>query len=93
MSFDYKKLEKELESACSILQKEFQTKFDSNRHISVRGAQLEAFIEELQKKFENTADAFLQHHALEKDIEARKKVLTIVKLYAKKCIEEYSKVE
>lgn len=92
MSFKYKELEKQLENSCNQLHKDFYQKFNNERYLSAGGSKLETFINELQKEFENTAVTFLAKNNLEKDTEAKKRVFTITKLYAKKCIEDFSKV-
>ena len=92
MSFQYKELEKQLEESCSQLHKDFYRKFNNDTYLSAGGAKLESFINDLQKQFEITAVSFLAKYNLEKDAEAKKRVFTITKLYAKKCIEDFSKV-
>jgi hypothetical protein len=92
MTFDYDKLEKELAAACEEVHKEFLLKFSNTIYVSVGGAKLEAFINELQKEFEATALEFLTNAGLEKDVHARKRALAITKLYAKRCVEDFSKV-
>lgn len=92
MVFDYEELEKELETACEEVHKDFVSKFNNDVYISVGGAKLEAFINELQKQFENTALDFINKHGLQKNLRAKKRALAITKLYAKKCIDDFSKV-
>ena len=92
MSFKYKELEKQLENSCNQLHKDFFQKFSTERYLSVGGSKLEIFINELQKEFENTGITFLANNKLEKDAQAKKRVFTITKLYAKKCREDFSKV-
>jgi len=92
MGFDYKELEEQLATACNEVHKDFLQRFHSEIYISAGGARLETFINDLQKEFERTASSFLKKHDLEKDSEAKKRVLTITKLYAKKCTEDFSKI-
>lgn len=92
MSFDYKELEENLSKACEEVHKDFLKRFNSDVYISAGGSKLESFINDLQAEFENAALAFIKKHNLEKDTEAKKKALSITKLFAKKCIEEFSKV-
>ena len=92
MEFNYKQLEGQLEKVCSDVQKDFHKKFSSEIYISAGGSKLEAFINDLQKEFEDTAVAFLSKHRLEKDTEAKRRVFNITKLYAKRCIEDFSKI-
>ena len=92
MDFDYKELEEDLVKACDAVHKDFQKNFNNDVYISAGGSKLEAFINNLQAEFENTAGTFIRRHNLEKDAEAKKKVLTITKLFAKKCIEDFSKL-
>ena len=93
MTFDYQKLERDLGEACDAVHRDFMTKFNnSDSYTSVGGAKLEAFIMRLQKEFESTAVNFLDKHGLSGDPEAKKRALTITKLYAKKCVEDFSKV-
>lgn len=93
MPFDYEKLEKELEITCDEVRKDFMAKFASGTYISVRGSKLEAFINELQKEFENAALDFLSRRSLEKNARARKRALAITKLYAKKCVDDFSRID
>lgn len=93
MTFDYEKLEKDLVEACEAVHKDFLQRFSSNEdYVSIGGAKLEAFINGLQSEFENAAISFLEKHNIEKDAEAKKRALAITKMYAKKCIEDFSKV-
>ncbi|MES2484877.1 MAG: hypothetical protein V4581_02865 [Bacteroidota bacterium] len=92
MDFNYKELERDLERACVDVHRDFNKKFDTEMYMSAGGSKLEAFINDLQKGFENTAFTFLKNNNLERDTEAKKRVFTITKLYAKKCIEDFSKI-
>jgi hypothetical protein len=92
MEFNYKQLEKKLETVCVQLHKDFYKKFNNEFYLSAGGSKLESFISNLQKEFENTAVTFLATHKLEKDAESKRRVFNITKLYAKKCIEDFSKV-
>ena len=93
MTFDYEKLERDLEDACEVVHQDFLRKFSrSGTDTSVGGAKLEAFINGLKNEFERAAMDFLKHHGVDNDPEARKRALTITKLYAKKCVEDFSKV-
>lgn len=93
MTFDYEKLERDLEQACEAVHQEFLKRFKSNDgYASVGGTMLEAFINDLKTEFENTTFDFLKKHGLINDPEAKKRALTITKLYAKKCMEDYSRV-
>ncbi|AWH85812.1 hypothetical protein HYN59_12140 [Flavobacterium album] len=92
MSFDYKELEEQLAIACNDVHQDFLRRFNSDIYISAGGARLEIFINDLQKEFEGAAMSFLKKYNLEKDTEAKKRILTITKLYAKKCIEDFSKI-
>lgn len=92
MNSKFRELKEQLEAACREVHKDFLIKFNNDTYISAGGAKLEAFITELQKEYENVATTFLKNHGMEKDVEARKKVLAITKVYAKLCIEEFSKI-
>lgn len=93
MTFDYEKLEKDLEEACEAVHKEYMKKFNGDDdYVSVGGAKLEAFIRGLQNEFESAAFSFLEQHNLDNDAEAKKRALAITKLYAKKCVEDFSRV-
>jgi hemerythrin len=92
MNFDYQKLEEQLNIACTTVHNDFIKKFESNIYISAGGAKLEVFIDDMQKEFKNVAVRFLKDHELEKDAEAKKRVFSIIKLYAKRCIDDFSKV-
>jgi uncharacterized protein YbcI len=92
MSFNYKELEDQLEEACSQLHKDFYRKYHNDIYLSAGGSKLEAFINDLQKEFENIAVTFVANHKLEKDSEAKKRIFSITKLYAKRCIEDFSKI-
>lgn len=92
MTFDYEKLEEDLKFACEEINQEFLKRFNNNVYLSVGGAKLETFISDLQKEFEDAAENFIIKNNLENDAEAKKRVLTITKLYAKNCVEQFSKV-
>jgi hypothetical protein len=92
MDFNYKELEHQLERACVDLHRDFHKKYNTDLYLSAGGSKLETFINDLQKEFENTAVNFLSKYNLEKDTEAKRRVFNITKLYAKKCIEDFSKV-
>lgn len=92
MNFDYKELEQQLERACTDIHKDFYNRYKSDQYVSAGGSKLETFINDLQKQFETTAAGFLVKYNLEKDAEAKRRVFNITKLYAKKCIEDFSKV-
>jgi hypothetical protein len=92
MTFDYEKLERELEIACDEVHKDFVKRFNDGVYISVGGAKLEAFFNEMQKEFETAALEFLTRRSLQKNAQARKRALAITKLYAKKCVDDFSKV-
>ena len=92
MEFNYKQLEKKLENVCVQLHKDFYKKYNSELYLSAGGSKLESFITDLQKEFEITAVTFLAEHKIEKDTEAKRRVFNITKLYAKKCIEDFSKI-
>ncbi|MXN89709.1 hypothetical protein GR160_00580 [Flavobacterium sp. Sd200] len=92
MSFNQKELEKLLEESCKQLHKDFYKKFNKDIYLSAGGSKLEAFITDLQKEFETTASSFIANHKLEKDTEAKKRVFAITKFYAKKCVEDFSKI-
>lgn len=92
MTFDYEQLEKDLTIACDAVHKDFLVKFKNSIYVSAGGAKLEVFINELQKEFESVAVDFLKRTGNEGDTRAKKRALTITKLYAKKCIEDFSKI-
>ena len=92
MDFDYHELERQLEKACADVNIKFHKKFNSNMYLSAGGAKLESFINDMQGEFEAVAANFIKNYALEKDAEAKKRIFTITKLYAKKCIEDFSKI-
>lgn len=92
MGLHYHELEKHLENACSRVQTEVLNDYSNNSYISAGGAKLEAFISRLQEEFETVAAAFLKKHKLEKKADARRRVLAITKVRAKKCIENFGKI-
>jgi hypothetical protein len=92
MEFDYHELERQLEKACIDIKTKFHKNFNSNIYLSAGGAKLESFINDLQGEFEMTAAKFIKDNTLEKDSEAKKRIFNITKLYAKKCIEDFSKI-
>lgn len=89
----YKKFEEDLDAACSMVKMDFFGRFKDGVYISAGGANLENFINDLQKEFESVAVNFIKTNSLENDHAARKKVLAIAKQHAKKCIEEFSKIQ
>jgi hypothetical protein len=93
MTFYYEKLESDLEEACQNVHNDFLKKFGKTKsYVSVGGAKLEAFIDGIQREFESAAIEFLTRHNLMADSEAKRRALNITKLYAKRCVEDYSRV-
>ena len=92
MNSKFRELKDHLEATCREVHKDFLIKFNNDTYISAGGAKLESFITELQKEYENVAASFLKKHGLEKDADARKKTLAITKVFAKRCIEDFSKI-
>ncbi|MCO6146547.1 hypothetical protein [Flavobacterium sp. NRK1] len=92
MNSKFRELKEQLEAACREVNQDFLNEFKNDTYISAGGAKLEAFITELQKEYESVASNFLKKYSLEKDSDARKKVLAITKAYAKLCVEEFSKI-
>ncbi|MBF00616.1 hypothetical protein [Flavobacterium coralii] len=90
---NYKKFENELGDACRQVQTEFLKRFKQGVYISAGGANLENFINDLQQEYEKVASNFIKENGLENDIAARKRVLALAKQHAKKCIEEFSKIQ
>lgn len=93
MTFDYEQLEKDLTIACDAVHKDFLHKFKDSVYISAGGSKLEAFMNELRREFEEIAIEFLRKAGRENDTHAKKRALSITKLYAKKCIEDFSKID
>lgn len=89
----YREFEMALEEACEGVKKDFLERFKQGVYISAGGSNLEAFINELQKAFENVSDNFIKTHGLEKNASAKRRILNIAKHHAKKCIEEYSRIQ
>lgn len=92
MSFNYRELENLLEESCKQLHKDFYKKFNKDVYLSAGGSKLETFINDLQIEFENVAVTFVSNHKLEKNAEAKKRIFAITKFYAKKCIEDFSRI-
>jgi hypothetical protein len=88
----YKDLEKRLEKACAKAHRDFNKKFNSEVYVSAGGSKLEAFITALKLELEAAATAFITQNTLEKNTEARRKIFSMVKLHAKKCVETFSKI-
>lgn len=92
MTFDYDELEYALMQACDAVHKDFLGRFNNEVYVSVVGSKLEAFVNDLQTEFENTAMTFIKEYKLEKDTESKKMVFNVTKIYAKKCVEDFNKV-
>jgi len=93
MTFDYNELEEKLVEACNEVHHDYMEKFNrETAHLSAGGAKLEAFMHGLQIEFESATINFLKKHNIHKDIEAKKRALIITKLYAKRCMDDFSKV-
>ncbi|MFP9099112.1 hypothetical protein ACLI09_08665 [Flavobacterium sp. RHBU_24] len=92
MDFDYNELERQLEKACVDVKNKFHKNFNSTLYLSAGGGKLESFINDLQGEFEAVAAKFITDNALQKDTEAKKRIFNITKLYAKKCVEDFSKI-
>ncbi|MGV3459890.1 MAG: hypothetical protein ACO1N9_05475 [Flavobacterium sp.] len=93
MTFDYEQLERDLTIACDAVHKDFLLKFKDSVYVSAGGSKLDAFMNELGREFEEIAVEFLRRTGRENDVHAKKRALSITKLYAKKCIEDFSRVD
>ncbi|KOS07945.1 hypothetical protein AM493_19205 [Flavobacterium akiainvivens] len=92
MELKFKEFEKRLEKACGNVHRDFSKKYNSDIYLSAGGSKLEAFISDLQQELEITATTFLKENNLEKDAEARKRVFTMIKFQAKRCVESFSRI-
>lgn len=94
MTFDYNELEIRLVEVCKDVHETFLRKFNANTaYLSAGAMRLEAFLQQLQQEFDAAAVKFLKLHNLQNDPQSKRHALTITKLYAKKCMEDFSRVE
>lgn len=89
----YKDFEIELEDACKLAKKEFLEQYKEDMYLSAGGSKLESFINELQSKYEIITANYIKAKGLENDSSARKRLLSLTKQHARKCIEGFSKIQ
>ncbi|RZJ53441.1 MAG: hypothetical protein EOO45_31190 [Flavobacterium sp.] len=93
MLFDYEELEEKLVAACNEVHRVYVEKFVADDiYFAGRGQKLDSFMLGLQREFETATLVFLKKHNIHNDAEAKKRAFTITKLYAKRCVDDFSKV-
>ncbi|MFP9115546.1 hypothetical protein ACLI1A_16525 [Flavobacterium sp. RHBU_3] len=93
MSFNIEMLKGELEKACAETKRSFYKKFSRSLYVSNRGAKLESFISELQNQFQCTSQKFIKDNSLEKNTSAKRIVAALAREYAKKAVEDFSRIQ
>ncbi|MFL9843638.1 hypothetical protein [Flavobacterium rhizosphaerae] len=92
MSPDYTKIENDFDCACQDVIKNLSEKYRADYKAAGPG-KLETFFKLIQEEFKHIEAFFIQDNKLESDQEAIRRVKTIAKSYAKKCLFDYGKVK
>jgi hypothetical protein len=91
MELDYENLGKRFDCACQ----DVISKLSSVYKDDYRGAgaeKLSAFLDLIQQEFDAAESNFIRDNEIGSDARALQDVKSIAKLYAKKCLTDYSKV-
>ncbi len=89
-SIDYDELEKSFECACQDVIGELKTQYQDHYHGT---GKLEVFFELIKNQFDNVVDVFSSNQKINGDKEAMRRILSIAKGHAKKCLDFYAKVD
>lgn len=91
MGLDYENLGQRFDCACQEVINKLSTVYQDD----YRGAGLEklsAFLELIQQEFDAAENNFIRDNEIGSDTRALQEIKSIAKLYAKKCLTDYSKV-
>ncbi|MCO6146548.1 hypothetical protein [Flavobacterium sp. NRK1] len=91
MALNYEDLEKRFDCACNDAVSDLSVQYKNTYQTGGPG-RLSAFLELIKLQFEQVESAFIRDNELSVDIEALRRIKLIAKSYAKKCLDEYSKI-
>ncbi len=91
MAFNYEDLESRFDCACNDAIADLKTQYQTNYQGGGPG-KLSMFLELIQMQFDQVESGFLRDNELHNDVEAVKRIRTMAKNYAKRCVEEYGKI-
>ena len=88
---DYSLLESDFDCACGDVIKKLSEAYRSGYHTGSPGM-LEAFLDLIKSEFEKAEAAFIDSNKVGADPEALRRIRSIAKKHARKCLEDYGKV-
>ncbi|RWW92230.1 hypothetical protein [Flavobacterium cerinum] len=91
MAINYEDLEDRFNCACDDAVKELSIRYDSDYRSQGPG-KLNSFLEVIQWHFDNVETGFIEQNVLVRDDEAFRRIKTIARTFAKRCIDDYSKL-
>lgn len=91
MDVDYEDLENKFNCACDDAVKQLSIQYDSDYKAQGVG-KLNSFLEIIQWHFDNVEKGFVEQNVLMEDNEALRRIKIIARAFAKKCIDDYSKL-
>ncbi|WP_330444202.1 MULTISPECIES: hypothetical protein [unclassified Flavobacterium] len=86
---DYNELESRFHCACEDAIGELSMQYKTHYHSA---GKLEDFFGLIQTEFERVVEIFTHKNNLAEDKEAQRRINAIAKEYAKKCVDDYGKV-
>ena len=91
MALNYEELESRFDCACndavSDLSQQYKTDYENGGP-----GKLSAFLELIQMRFDQVESIFIRDNELHVDVEGLRRIKAIAKHYAKKCLDDYSKI-
>ena len=91
MNLNYQDLEKQFDCACQDAVKDLSVQYKSDYQEGGPG-KLTAFLELIQQQFDTVEAGFIHEHNLAGDPEALRRIKSIAKAFAKRCVEDYGKI-
>jgi hypothetical protein len=91
MAINYEDLESQFDCACQDVVKELSAQYKSS-YQSGGPDKLSAFLELIQRMFDEVEFNFVKKNDLSQDNEALRRIKGIAKLFARRCVEDYGKV-
>lgn len=88
---DYSELENNFDCACQDAVNSLSSQYKSDYQPGGPG-KLSAFLDLIQRRFDEVELAFIRNNALAEDAEALKRIRAIAKMYAKRCVDDYGRI-
>lgn len=91
MAINYEDLENRFSCACDDAIKHLSFRYDSD--YKTKGPEkLNSFLGVIQWYFDNVEKGFIEQHVLMEDEEALRRIKIIARMFAKRCVDDYSKL-